>query len=408
MIVKKKLLYITYDGLTDPLGQSQIIPYLLGISFAGYDVTVISCEKKKNYKRRKSTVKKILKLSNICWKKTFYHKKPPLLSSIWNIYRLTSLAKTLHSKNNFDLVHCRSILSAWIGKSLQDNQTKLIFDIRGFWADERVEGGLWNINKKLFRFIYSYFKELEHKLYEQSDHIITLTQKAKDFLLLKYPKKKESHISVIPCSVELLVFDPSKINEQRIKEKKKLLGILETDFVLGYMGSLGTRYLADEMLEFFSVLKKSFPQSKFLILSNGGEADLLSKAKKLDLEHSVILYKAEFHEMPLMISIMHAAVYFIKAGVSGIAVSPTKQSEILAMGKPIVTNRGIGDSDDILTKSKSGVVLEDFSEESFQKAIKQLQGLLNQKPEIFRKVAEEHFSVESAVEKYVSVYKQLA
>ena len=28
----KSVLYITYDGLSDPLGQSQILPYLLGIS----------------------------------------------------------------------------------------------------------------------------------------------------------------------------------------------------------------------------------------------------------------------------------------------------------------------------------------------------------------------------------------
>ena len=41
----KNILYLSYDGLTDPLGQSQILPYLAGLSEAGYTITIISFEK---------------------------------------------------------------------------------------------------------------------------------------------------------------------------------------------------------------------------------------------------------------------------------------------------------------------------------------------------------------------------
>ena len=41
----KKILFITYDGLTDQLGQSQILPYIKGLSKMGFQFTILSCEK---------------------------------------------------------------------------------------------------------------------------------------------------------------------------------------------------------------------------------------------------------------------------------------------------------------------------------------------------------------------------
>ena len=46
-----KVLYITYDGLTDPLGQSQVLPYLFWLSKKGYHFTVLSFEKKERLKK---------------------------------------------------------------------------------------------------------------------------------------------------------------------------------------------------------------------------------------------------------------------------------------------------------------------------------------------------------------------
>lgn len=43
---KKQVLYISYDGMTDPLGQSQVLPYLVGLSKEGFQFTLVSCEKR--------------------------------------------------------------------------------------------------------------------------------------------------------------------------------------------------------------------------------------------------------------------------------------------------------------------------------------------------------------------------
>ena len=39
------ILYVTYDGITDHIGQSQVAPYLIGLAAKGYSITLLSAEK---------------------------------------------------------------------------------------------------------------------------------------------------------------------------------------------------------------------------------------------------------------------------------------------------------------------------------------------------------------------------
>ena len=50
--------------------------------------------------------------------------------------------------------------------------SKLLFDMRGFWADERVDGGLWPKGGDLYRLARS----RSGFLLESADHIVTLTR----------------------------------------------------------------------------------------------------------------------------------------------------------------------------------------------------------------------------------------
>ena len=43
--MNKNILYISYDGITDPLGQSQILPYISELSRKGLKFHLISFEK---------------------------------------------------------------------------------------------------------------------------------------------------------------------------------------------------------------------------------------------------------------------------------------------------------------------------------------------------------------------------
>ena len=68
---KLKVLYCSYDGLLDPLGQSQILPYLYRFKSFIYQLNVISFEKKKIISK-KDIIKNQLNNKNINWNYFFF------------------------------------------------------------------------------------------------------------------------------------------------------------------------------------------------------------------------------------------------------------------------------------------------------------------------------------------------
>src|ERR1039458_9224042 len=88
----KKILYISYDGMTDQLGQSQVIPYFIGLAKSGYQITIISFEKENNYKKNLEIIRTLLANNNINWKPLFYTKNPPVFSTLFDLWRMKSLA----------------------------------------------------------------------------------------------------------------------------------------------------------------------------------------------------------------------------------------------------------------------------------------------------------------------------
>src|SRR6185295_3449393 len=98
MKAKKKILFISYDGMTDPLGQSQVIPYLAGLTEYGYEFTILSCDKPNKYADHKEYVMNVLRPYSIKCVSIPYHKKPPVLSSYFDFLMLKKKAGQLHKK----------------------------------------------------------------------------------------------------------------------------------------------------------------------------------------------------------------------------------------------------------------------------------------------------------------------
>jgi len=405
-LTKKRVLYISYDGLTDPLGQSQIIPYLSGLSKKGYDITILSNEKPGNYAENRAVVEEKLKAANIEWKFTFYSNKPPVVSTAFGVRRMRKLAYYLAKKQSFDIIHCRSILSTMVGDSVRKKfGGKLIFDIRGFWADERVEGGLWNLDNKLYKAIYNYFKKKEKEFFRTADAVITLTENAKKHVLANFETKK--NFQVVPCAVDLSHFSTNNLNQTLIADLKVKWGIGEGDFVLSYVGSLGTRYRLKEMLLFFKQLQFLQPESKFLFITKSDTTQIDQYCSELNIDSNrVITDSCTYQDIPNYIAVSQASIFFIVTSFSGKAVSPTKQGEIMSMGLPIVCNADLGDSDTILKDTNTGIIPADYSSEALKKSAEELLNFQTTADEI-KSAAAAYFSLEKATERYHQVYQNL-
>lgn len=401
------VLYISYDGMTDPLGQSQVIPYLQGLSKFGYQFTIISFEKKDRLKKNGEYIRSLLDASGIKWEPQLFSHGAGVFSKLYDLWQIKRTALRLYKKEKFSLVHCRSYVAAEAGLLLNRKfSIPYLFDMRGFWVDERLDNGQWSLKNPLHRFYYRIYKKKEERFLKKAFHIISLTSKGKEELVNAYhvPAGK---ITVIPCCVDLDHFNYKKIEPAAIAEKKKLLKIREGDKVLSYLGSFGGWYLLNEMFVFYIELKKKIPELKFLFITPSPPSSVINTVTACGADpRDVIIQAASRLEVPLYLALSDWSVFFIKEGYSKVASSPTKQGEIMAMGIPIICNN-VGDTGKIIEDSGAGLVIHGFSQEECSRISEHVQGLLHVDKENIRQSAVEYFDLKKGTEKYQEVYKRV-
>lgn len=402
-------LFLSYDGMTDSLGQSQVLPYLVGLSKLNYQITIISFEKSENFEKNKSNIQKIVDDNGIIWKPLNYTKKPPVLSTLYDAFRLRNLVKKEIQQNNIQLIHCRSYITALIGLwAKKQFGVKFIFDMRGFWADERIDGKIWNIKNPVFKKIYQFFKQKEIQFLQNADYTISLTHNAKNEI---YTWKNFEHqkppIQVIPCCVDVDLFNPENINIDNTSTLKKELNILPNDFVVSYLGSVGTWYMLDEMMAFFSQLKSKIPNAKFLFINKDEHEKINTTAKKYNVASSIILRGGNRTEVPELLSLSQVSIFFILPSYSKKASSPTKQGELMAMQIPVICNAGVGDTDFVINHYHSGFLVHDFDFTPIVEKIASTQYKTMFNLAEIRNGAIDYFSLKKGIESYAEVYKKV-
>lgn len=395
--------------MTDPLGQSQVIPYLIGLSNKGFAFTILTCEKPARLTFYKNEIENLLNSFSIKWVSIPYHKKPSIISTVYDTLMLKRKAKKLHKKERFDIVHTRTGTPALVGLWMKEKfAVKFLNDVRDFYADSRVDSGAWNKSNLLYKSIYHYFKQKEKEQIEKCDGVICLTKAAEKIIKTSHGYNSETPLEVIPCSVDLNLFDPEKIINKERSELKRQLNIGENDFVFSYLGSTGSWYLTDELMQFFKVVSQKIPATKFLFISPDKHEAIVVAAKKAGLdEDKIIIKNAARAEVPALLSLSKFSVFFIKRCYSKQASSPTKHGEIMAMGIPVITNSGVGDVAAIIEKSSSGIVLKSFSEAEFECVSKTIAGGISFDKHSIRNAAFEYYNLENAVEKYSKIYNTI-
>ena len=400
---EKKVVFLSYDGITDPLGQSQILPYLFGVSSKkNYKITIISFEKIKNHLQNKDIISYQLKKNNVEWIPLKYTKYPHIFSTIWDIYKLNQTVKKLKVRG-LDLIHCRSYITTLVALGFKKKyKTPFIFDMRGFYADERVDGKLWNKNKFLFNKIYNYFKKKEKEFLQFSDYTISLTENGKKEIL-SWNIPNQSKIKVIPCCTDENLFQTKNIQNVRAE-----LGYNKDDFIISYLGSIGTWYMLDEMLDFFKCLKTKKPKARFFFITKDNPQLILEKVKSKKMDVSSIKIQPSSREMmPSYIGASNFSIFFILPVFSKKASSPTKMGEIMNLGIPIICNSGVGDVDEIMEKSMPELLVKEFSNKEYERVIDLITNNYKPNQKSIIETSHSYYSLEKGVEKYKEVYKEI-
>src|SRR5215475_11592688 len=107
----RRILYISYNGMLEPLGQSQVIPYLVELSKHCARFTLLSFERANAFTAQgmKETERLKLRLNEhgIAWHWLRYHKSPSLPATGFDVIQGIRRAERLVKRNSIELVHAR-------------------------------------------------------------------------------------------------------------------------------------------------------------------------------------------------------------------------------------------------------------------------------------------------------------
>lgn len=390
------VLYLSYDGMLEPLGQSQVLAYLEKLSDT-YAFHLISFEKPQDWRdiARRTHLQERLAQAGISYHPLRYHKAPTLPATAFDIAQGTALALALAIRHRVRLIHARSYLPALIGLQVKRlTGARLLFDMRGFWGDERVDAGMWSRTGRIYRSV----KALERRLLRNSDAVVTLTAASVPVLRgLPYLRDRALRIEVIPTCADLDRFRP-------------LAAAPPEPFTLGYLGSAGTWYLFDEVLACFQILARHRPGARLLIVNRGEHDFIRARMAALGVDPAAVeITSADHAQVPHMIARMSVGAAIIKPVYSKIASAPTKLAEYLGCGIACLGNVDVGDMETVLEGERTGVAIRDYSPAGLEQAVIRLLAIVDdpETPARCREVAERLFSLDSGVARYRRLYAEL-
>jgi glycosyltransferase involved in cell wall biosynthesis len=401
-------LFITYDGLLDPLGGSQILPYLKSISSHPRSLHILSFEKADRYAQGAERLRSELLEIDISWTPLSFTTRLGKLGKLWDLTRMYLNSIRLQRRHHFTIVHCRSYQAMQIGCLLKRLfGTKTLFDMRGLWVDERMDGGIWNKDSWLDRLAYALYKLIEVRLLACSDHVIALTERVVPELRRLSPNMTEK-VSVIPCCADFDHFTiPSSVERYSVRKE---LEIPNDARVIGYLGSLGTWYMLQEMLNFFAFAQAKWGNVHLLLITRDWKVEHEALVAKLGLSPIRIrihVRPASRSEVPSLLGCADVMLSFIKPAYSKIASSPTKLAEAFAVGVPVLSNSGIGDVDQITHALDAGDTLDLCNADSINNAVIRLGTIETKGGDRLRTRARAILGLEVATEKYRCIYQEL-
>lgn len=388
------ILYISYNGIDEPLVQSQVVNYLRLLSPRGWRFTLLTFERPAAAHAADARAR--LAALGIDWHAVAAQRGWGVLSPLFDVLRGTAMARRLQRGRPLRLVHARSFIPAVIAWRLA-RRTGLPFvnDLRGFWVDEKVYRG----RLRQGGIAYCLAKRLETRVLRASGAIVSLSERGASALrdFDAWRGAALPPVTTIPTCVDTDRFVPAARSHAPPR-------------VFGYVGSLGAEYLPGRILEYFAAARQRFPDSRLHLVSRSDPAPILALQARLGLPPgSVSMSALPPDAVAAQVARFDAALSFIRPHFAKLASCPTKVGEYLAAGIPVVGNAGTGDMDALLGDGRVGFLLRDFDAGSVDASLRHLQTLWadGECAARCRDTALAQFSLRDGVDRYDAIYRAL-
>jgi glycosyltransferase involved in cell wall biosynthesis len=375
---RPQVIYVSYDGAAEPLGQSQVVAYLERLARV-CDIELISFEKPSD---EREAVGARLASAGVGWHPLGYHRRPPVASTAFDVWRGTRRIKELASRIEGPLiVHARSYVPALMALQAGLGQrARFLFDIRGFWADERVEGGIWRRQGPLYRLA----KRYERRFFAEADAVVTLTRASVD-QIRAWMGSNGATVDVIPTCVDVDSYAESTRGDRPAR-------VVWAGTVGGWYDFATGVALARQIGLPLRVLTRQVDEARNALDGLAAEVKSIPAGR-----------------MPEELSPGDVGLCTVRPSFSKLASAPTRVAEYLAAGMPLAVLTGVGDLDELVAAERVGVSLSESDPSSIEAAAEELRSLSADPatPARCREVARRWFSLEHGVESYLALYRRL-
>ena len=107
----RRVLFISYNGMLDPLGQTQVLPYLRELAKKGVEFTLLSFERARAFEpegaAKCEALKRELQTQGIDWHWLRYHQRPSLPATMYDVLAGFRKARSLVKRKQIEMVHAR-------------------------------------------------------------------------------------------------------------------------------------------------------------------------------------------------------------------------------------------------------------------------------------------------------------
>jgi glycosyltransferase involved in cell wall biosynthesis len=388
-------LYISMDGIMEPLGYSQVFKYLEKLS-QHHKINLVTLEKNNDLQKTDALKLLLQKCSknNITWYRCKYRNGWFGLAQLINVFILIFLPLYIFLTKKISLIHIRSYMPGIAIPLLSSFfKFKLIFDIRGFWADEKHDRLNWRKDSYKYRF----FKGLERYLMRKADFIVTLTAASQQIISNNFAKP-ESMIQVIPTCVDC--------NEFVRIEGEESSAVIK----IGYLGSVDTAYDFDKFCFLLSqIIDKYEKNLEFRVFSNQKKEviEAILSTQNINVSKLEVGF-VDRANLSKELSKLDFLGFCLKENFSIQASMPTKIAEALACGIPIICNAFNSDIKRLIESNRIGLIYS-FEEPFNETYLKSLSEIILDHGTADRciNIAKSYFSLEKGSTMYHAMYSEL-
>lgn len=386
-------LYLTRNGLLEPLGQSQVMAYLRGLS-RDYAITLISYEKDEDW----ADTARVARACGECaelginWLPQRFRYRPRLIAPALSMLRMAWLVRREVRRRGVKLIHARSYIPAAVALVVGwMTGVPFIFDMRALWPEELITAGRVRRGSLLHRAIVA----AERACLRRAAAVVSLTHAAVEYLNRLYPEEMAGRpVVVIPTCADLDRYVPPLR-----KPGARVVGCLGT--------VLSGWFRIDWLASFLAVAARRDPGVLFEITTR----DDPEQVRALVAADPAVRSRLDVAPSPAdrvqeVLQGQFLSVMFFAEGLGKLGSSPTRMGEILGCGVPVVANDGVGDVAAIIREHRVGVLAEGPAPHQMEAAWEALEALLAD-PDLSarcRRTAERIFSLSAGTRAYGRIY----